>query len=192
MVGRKYIPLGSGHERVGVSKVFDPRIEVRGLTQENTWKKFEECSKPSKSPEQFETLFRNVLSPAPVSPEGGYVVKGKEESVKSGFLGEKHPSPAGHSHLLLGSEWCQQKVTRKSVLGTQRALCVNSSLRGSPKVPVKGREQKLQSHSPLFPLPQVTSPNPASLSSSLPLVSISPSNARAFSGHGVSKTQSYQ
>lgn len=121
MVCRKYIPLGSGHERVGVSKVFDPRMEVRGLTLENTWKKLEECSKPGKSPEQLETLFCNILSPVPVALEGGYVVKGKEESVKSGFLGEKHPSPAGHSHLLLGSE---QKVTCESALGTWGgALC---------------------------------------------------------------------
>lgn len=64
MVGRKYIPLGSGHERVGMSKVFDPRIEARGLIQENTWKKPEECSKPGKSLDQFETLFYNTLSPA--------------------------------------------------------------------------------------------------------------------------------
>lgn len=85
--------------------MFDPRMEVRGLTQENIWKKLEEFSKPGKSPEQCETLFCNILSSAPVALEGGYAVL---KSVKSGFLGEKHPSPAGHSHLLSGSE---QKVT---------------------------------------------------------------------------------
>lgn len=51
MACRKYIPLGAGHERVGVSKkAFDLRIETGGLTKKSMWKKLAECSKPCQEP----------------------------------------------------------------------------------------------------------------------------------------------
>lgn len=99
MVHRKYILPGSGHERVGVcKKEFNPRVEVRGLTKENIWKKVEQ-----RALSNWRLLLNCAtfyLQPPGLWREGGggYAVKEKEEAVKPGSPQEKHPpTPTVHS-----------------------------------------------------------------------------------------------